>query len=235
MLKINYKYINKGSQDIVVFLHGWGLSGESFERISHLINKSSIMIDLFGFGKSSLPKDYFDAYEYSYQIFLFLKKIGVDNIVLVGHSFGGRLAIILSSIFQINIKKLILTSSAGINKFSLLTSIKVIAYKLYKSTKKFVPYFKLDNFFGSSDYNNCSQIMKGVLVRTVNQDLGRLARKIKIETCIVWDKGDKVTPRWLCAKLNKLIVESKVVYYCKGGHFCAFVNYNKFSALIDSL
>ena len=76
MLKINYYYKNNGSQKTIVFLHGWGLSGNSFGGIiNNLPSVSILKIDLYGFGKSQMPKNYFDTYEYSYQIFLLLKKL----------------------------------------------------------------------------------------------------------------------------------------------------------------
>ena len=97
MSELNYNYIDKGSKKTIVFLHGWGLSGEVFDKcVFAMPSVSTITIDLYGFGKSYEPKDYFDTFEYSYQIFLLLKKLNIDNIIIVGHSFGGRLGIILS-------------------------------------------------------------------------------------------------------------------------------------------
>ena len=122
MLKLNYDYVNRNTPMTYVFLHGWGCSKNYWNKVIAKLNEVSILnIDLFGFGESEDPYDYFDTYEYAYQIFLLLKKLGINKIVLVGHSFGGRLSILLSSIFDVDVSVCVLTSSAGLNKFNLLT------------------------------------------------------------------------------------------------------------------
>ena len=167
MTKINYEFVNNNSKSTVLFLHGWGLSGKSFDSvINRLNNVSYIKLDLFGFGNTEEPKDYFDTYEYAYQIFLLLKKINVDNIVIVGHSFGGRIAIILSSIFDVKVNSIILTSTAGLNRFNIISYLKI---KLYKILKKLVLLKILNknilNKFGSKDYRNASYNMQKILTK----------------------------------------------------------------------
>ena len=138
MIKMNYEYVNNNSGITVVFLHGWGLNGDSFNKIISGLNGnfSILKVDLPGFGRSQNAKDYFDTHEYAYQIFLLLNKINIKNIILVGHSFGGRLAILLTSIYNINVSNLILTSSAGINRFDIKKWMKVKWFKFIKLLTK---------------------------------------------------------------------------------------------------
>ena len=114
-MKINLDYSLIGEKEpVVLFLHGWGMSKDCFDKLVPKLkpNQKSICLDFFGFGNSTEPENYFDTYEYAYHIFIFLKKIKVNKIIIVGHSFGGRVAIILSSLYDINIEGVILTSSA---------------------------------------------------------------------------------------------------------------------------
>jgi pimeloyl-ACP methyl ester carboxylesterase len=235
MSEINYEFVNNNTKSTVLFLHGWGLSGNSFDGIiKRLNNVSYIKLDLFGFGNTKEPKDYFDVYEYAYQIFLLLKKINIESIVIVGHSFGGRLAIILSSVFDLNVKSVILTSSAGINKFSIKKHLKIKLYKVSKLLVKIgVANKKILNRFGSKDYKNASEIMKRILSRVVSQDLRFLLKNISAEVYLVWDKKDSETPYWICKKIHKLTRQSKIITYDNGGHFTAFNNVNKFALLIN--
>jgi pimeloyl-ACP methyl ester carboxylesterase len=231
------KYDSKisGKNVVYVFLHGWGVDRKIYNNIINNIKHKIdyINIDLYGFGESSDPKNYFDVYEYAYQIFLLLKKLNINNIVLVGHSFGGRLSIILSSVFDVCIKKLFLTSSAGLTRFSLIKNVKILKYKL---VKKLVGCGVLKSIvlskYGSDDYKKCDQLLRLVLVKSVNQDLSYLLKYINVSTMLVWDKRDKVTPYWICKKLDSGIQNSTIVCYITGGHFTAFVNFYKFSNLI---
>lgn len=236
MVKLNYEYTNNDSKDVVVFLHGWGLSGEVFnDIISKLENNISVLkLDLYGFGKSSQPKKYFDTFEYAYQIFLLLKKLNINSVMFVGHSFGGRLSILLSSVFDINVKHCILTSSAGINRFSLIKWLKIKKYKIIKwlvKSKLISEKYLLNN--GSVDYKNCSEVMKSVFVKVVNQDVRSYAKKIKCRCFLVWDKNDKETPFFICKKLSRLIIDSVIILFEFGGHFTAFRNSNKLSKIIN--
>lgn len=239
MLNINYKFEYREKTPTIVFLHGWGLSGGFFDGIASKLksNVSILTVDLPGFGKSQEPHDYFDTYEYAYQIFLLLKSLKIDKIILIGHSFGGRLAILLSSVYKINVLELILTSSAGINKFNLITYLKIRIYKLIKRNifnKKFKN--KLMTKFASKDYMNAEGNLRGVFVRVVNQDLSVFAKRLDdIHATLVWDKNDKETKYWICKRLNKYISNSQVILYNNGGHFVAFKNQYKFASLVDGI
>ena len=237
MLKMHYEYNNTGSNSTVVFLHGWGLNGNSFNSIINRIKNASILkVDFYGFGQSVQPKEYFDTYEYAYQIFLLLKKLNIKNIVLVGHSFGGRVAIVLSSVFNIKVRNLVLTSSAGINRFNLKTWLKIKWYKFLKVLKRMriISDNKL-SYSGSVDYKNADKLMRRILVNVVNQDLKYLLNDISAKTLLVWDKKDKDTPYYICKTLRGYINNSKVVLYNNGGHFVAFENINKFSSEINNI
>lgn len=239
MLKMNYDFVNKCNECAIVLLHGWGLSKECFDNIASLINVdlSILKIDLPGFGKSEYPKDYFDTHEYAYQIFLLIKKLKLNNIILVGHSFGGRLAILLSSIYNINVEALVLTSSAGLNRFSLLKWLRVIRYKFlkYLVAKKVIAKSAISKC-GSDDYKKLQPIMKGVFVRVVNQDLTCYLSSIVVKRVyLVWDRCDNDTPYWICKKLKKHIINSQVVCYGYGGHFTAFKNMGKFAKLLNEI
>lgn len=237
MLKINYNYLNRGDKTIV-FLHGWGMQGNCFDRIISLIDKnfSIIKVDLPGFGKSEKPKTYFDTHEYAYQIFLLLNKIKVKDIILVGHSFGGRLAIILASVYGVKISNLVLTSSAGLNRFYLSKWLKVKFFKLCRKLVKCKVLSKkyLDKF-GSRDYKVLDGNMKSVMSRVVNQDLTCFVKKINVRSYLVWDKRDKETPYWICKKINKIINSSEKILYRVGGHFAVFKNSVKFASFINGL
>lgn len=236
MVKVNYELIgDNGSGKAIVLLHGWGLCGGSFDKIISGLDKNCLIIklDLMGFGKSPNPKEYFDTHEYAYQIFLFLKRIGVKSVILVGHSFGGRLAVLLSSVYGIDVDGLVLASSAGLIRFSFKKYIKIGYYKILKYLVRMnVVSGRVLWRYGSRDYKNANDIMRRIMVRVVSQDLSAYAKKISCKTILIWDKKDKETPFWICKKYGRLIKTSKIVCYKNGGHFVAFRNANKFSRLI---
>lgn len=235
-LHLEYKFNRvNGGDTCVVFLHGWGMDGGCFDSfLDKLKNLSNTLtLDFFGFGKSSNPINYFDTYEYAYHIYILLQKLGIKKVVLVGHSFGGRIALLLSSIFNIEIKEQILTSSAGINTFNLFKEIKILKYKLCKKlVKSGLVNNKILRKFGSDDYKNCNDILRAVFVKVVRQDLQKLLRFIDTKTKLVWDKKDDTTPYKICKILNKQLKNSTIEIYKTGKHFAYLYNENKFLNLI---
>ena len=90
----------------ICFLHGWGRSSDDFSKISKKFE--SIAIDLPGFGKSEEPENSMNPKEYAE----YLTNLIPDTVeVLVGHSFGGKIAVHMSFI-----KKYFITSSLNHNK-----------------------------------------------------------------------------------------------------------------------
>lgn len=237
-LNLDYNLIKNNNKTCMVFLHGWGMNKNCFEKIISNIERDYqiLSLDFFGFGESSEPSQYFDTYEYAYHIFVLLKELNIEKVILVGHSFGGRIAIVLSSVFDMEVEHLILTSSAGIITFDLCKLIKVINYKF----KKLLVRYKLLSYTylqkqGSKDYKNCSANLKSVFVKVVNQDLQKHLSKISAKTELVWDKKDKETPYKYCKILNKNIKNSEVKLFDTGGHFVFLYNISKFSKIINNL
>lgn len=233
---LSYELIGK-NEPVIVFLHGWGMDSSCFDGV---INKLSpeqkiLKIDFFSFGKSEKAEEYFDTYEYAYHIFLLIKRLDIKNIVLVGHSFGGRIAIILSSIFNLDIKNIILTSSAGVNRFCLSRKIKIAYYKFVKFlVNKRVLKNSILNSFGSSDYKKLDNIDRLVFIKVVNQDLYYLLKFIKCNTTLVWDKKDDITPYWICKKLFKGLISPNIELFTYGKHYAFLYNIDKFAKIMKS-
>ena len=94
-IQINYEIHGKGNSTIV-FLHGFGASVETWRDIQSPLSKENtlIFLDLKGFGLSSKPDDGKYSLEDQAEIVLaFLKAHHLRNITLVGHSYGGAVAI----------------------------------------------------------------------------------------------------------------------------------------------
>jgi len=150
----------------------------------------------------------------------------MEEVILIGHSFGGRVAILLASESP-RIGGIVLVDSAGIRpKRKLSYYYKVYKYKLLK--KLGIRNIKA----GSSDYNKLSGAMKETFVRVVNQDLtGRLS-KIVVPTLIVWGSLDKETPIYMAKKLNKHIKGSELNILEGAGHFSYLDNLEQFMGLL---
>ena len=83
----------------VLFLHGLGASGYEFRRIIRPLARTNrvITLDLRGFGRSDKPFDQnYSAFAQAAHVAAFIRRRGLTDITLAGHSFGGAVAIALT-------------------------------------------------------------------------------------------------------------------------------------------
>ena len=182
-MKINYKLIGEG-KETVLFLHGWGANLNSFLFCENALknNYKLLLVDFPGFGESEKLNNVFSVFDYALEIFKLLTKLEINNVNIVCHSFGGRVAMLLSTIFNLKVNKLVLIDAAGIKpRFNLKTKLKIFNYKL----KKFLNKFKFINFnlnsYGSEDYKKLSAIEKQTFIKVVdfNEDTKKISLSIK--------------------------------------------------------
>ncbi len=179
----------QNKQDLVI-LHGWGRHHQDWLHVSGKLKEKYkvTLIDLPGFGGSTAPGEIWGTYDYSSFIKDLLIHLGIKNPILLGHSFGGRVGIILAS-EGLALKQLILVDSAGIEQKTLSVRFQIIVYKFFK---KILPIGVRKNLIislGSDDYKRAG-IMQKILVKVVNEDLRHLLSKIKVPTLVIWGEND---------------------------------------------
>ena len=152
---INYIDYGKG-KNTLVFLHGWGQNINMMKPVGDKLLEGNriIIIDLPGFGESSEPNSIYTIYDYAEIVNELLKSLNINNPVLIGHSFGGKISLVYASKYKV--EKLILFGSPFKKEIEKL-SLKTKALKFFKK----VPLVnKLEGFakkhIGSTDYKNAS-------------------------------------------------------------------------------
>lgn len=235
-MRIEYDIVGSGNP--IILLHGWGTNKNTFTNLCNEIKtKYEVhLIDLIGFGKSDEPYKVLTLDDYVYFLCDYIKRNNIKNPIILGHSFGGRIAIKYTSLFN-NVDKLILVDSAGIKKKRNIKKwISIKKYKLkkwfFKLTKNTKAYEKLINSSGSYDYKNASDIMKGTLSKIVNEDLRKHLKDISTETLIIWGKDDKETPYKDALLMNKLLKNSGLVSFDNTGHFPYLENKKEFNIVL---
>ncbi len=216
--------------ECVLLMHGWGGSSNSLLGLAHDLecHYRVINIDLWGFGQSQTPPPFTNIFDYADMVMELLDALGIDSIHVIGHSFGGRIAMILANKNRGRIKSLVLIDSAGLKPKLSRKRERQIAE--YKKMKEKVAKGELEEFmlkkYGSSDYQALDDGMRKIFVSVVNQDLTSEAKDIKIPTLILWGKQDKDTPPYMARRLHKFIHGSSL-QWLDGGHFAYLFQQDK--------
>lgn len=221
---ININYIQYGSGSDVVLLHGWGQNIAMMKPIGDRLQKNHriTILDFPGFGDSEEPKTALTVYDYCEILEELLKKLKVKKPVIMGHSFGGRIAIIYAS--RNEVEKVVLFGSPCIRK-EVKPSLKL---RMLKSLKKIPGINKLEGFaknhMGSRDYKNASEIMKKILVNVVNEDLSKCAKKINVPTLLIWGDRDTEAPVEDAKELEKIIPDAGLIVLPNSTHYAYLEN-----------
>lgn len=223
-------YRKEGSQSSppLILLHGWGVDSRIFRQlIKSLADRFCVYsIDLPGFGRTAPPSQDWGVFEYSSLVKHFIISEDLRGVFLLGHSFGGRIAIVLAATDPQMISKLILVDSAGFRttsrkvKSALLTcAAKVfsILFPFRRVTRQILkPYFY--KTIGNYDYLR-SGTLKLIFGRVINRDLTEFVKRISMPTLIIWGEDDKETPLQFARKLNSLIPMSELFIVAQADHF----------------
>ncbi len=233
-IKINYKEYGSKKQDSIVFLHGWGQNIEMMEPIARpFVNKYHILIiDLPGFGASEEPKRIWKLDDFVELIHKMIEKLDFKNVTIVGHSFGGKLALMYA--LKYDTRKLVLLASSYKKKIKELTT----KQKVLKSLKKIPGLNKLSGIakkhIGSTDYKNATPMMRDILVEHVNTDISEEVEKIKCPTIMIWGTNDVDVPYEDGVELSKRIKDSGLITYEGCTHYAYLERLTQTISVLES-
>ncbi len=240
-VSLHYSVIGNGTP--MILMHGWGCNHTTLASIERIAAEFHTVynVDFPGFGESPEPSSVWGVEEYTRLIEDFVKALGLSNLILLGHSFGGRVGLLFSS--RNEVSKLILVDAAGIKpKRPLSYYIKVYSFKLMKLANNLI-YGKEKAQArieaarakrGSADYNNASPRMRSILSKVVNEDLCHVMPSIKAPTLLIWGENDTATPIRDARKMERLIPDAGLVSFGGCGHYSFLDNPSQFAAVLRS-
>ena len=244
-IKVNY--IDEGAGDTVVFLQGWGTNLDIYKKVINKLKSTNriIAFEFPGFGKTPEPPTAWDVNDYTDFTLAFFEKLKLDNVILMGHSFGGRVIIRLMNKEKrkFKVRKIVLLDSAGIKaKTTAKKKLKQTWFKFCKKaagsklgTKLFPGAVdRMKNKHGSADYRKASPLMKQVLVKTVSEDLTEMLPNINVPTLLVWGDMDTATPLTDAKIMEEKIPDAGLVVLKNTGHYSFLEDFYTFSRVIDS-
>ena len=212
---IFYKYVKRKGEVVNVYLHGWGASHKSLYFCNDNLKGSSLFVDFPPFGKSDKDIRGWTIFSYATMVVSLCEKLNIHKINLIGHSFGGRVAILISVFCPSKVNKLVLVDSAGVKpKRGISYHYKVWKYRMRKRLK-----LDISNM-GSCDYLALNSNMKKTFKNIVNTHLNEFLRDVKVPTLIIFGRDDRTTPLYMARYLHKKIKKSELVLIDKAGHFC---------------
>jgi pimeloyl-ACP methyl ester carboxylesterase len=220
---VEVNYIQYGEGSDVLLLHGWGQNIQMMRPLGDNLcsNHRITIIDFPGFGESSEPPVAWSVRNYAVLVEKLVEKLNIKKPTVIGHSFGGRVAIYFSADNPID--KLVLFGSPCMKEKEELT----LSVRILKKIKKLPGMDKFGDFMkqyiGSPDYRAASPIMRQTLVNVVNEDLASFARRIEEPTLLIWGEHDEAVPVEEARELEKIMIDAALIVL-PGTHYAYLEN-----------
>ncbi len=215
----------------VLLLHGWGANigliwplAERLAALGYIV----YTLDLPGFGQTPPASTAWSIHDYVKFVVDYLDHHQLDKVYLFGHSFGGRLSLVLGAEHADRIIKMALADSAGVrSKPSAPNQLRLKIYRfilnglntigLKPQAEKLRAWYS--NRYGSADYKAAQGIMRETFVKVVNEDLLPYAARVKPSTLLFWGDQDMDTPLSQGQLLEKTIPDAGLVVWEGAGHY----------------
>lgn len=243
-----------GDGPAVVFLHGWGLSHRTYRHgLERIVGRGARVLApaMPGFGGTApLPPRQFSLEGYADWVAAFIREVGVEGpVTLVGHSFGGGVALRTAHGHPELVGQLVLVNSIGGSVWAnrdelpvLLSDRPIWDWGLHlaahalsvRSFTRVMPVIAADavpNFL----------LHPGTLWR-----VGRLARDANLASeledlkqrglpiVIVWGRDDTVLP-WACAESLAVALGGPRVVTVPGNHSWLLADPRRFAEVITNV
>jgi len=207
----------------VLALHGWARTHRDFARVlvpPDAPPVDAIALDLPGFGASPPPPEPWGSPEYARLVAEVLGQMA-PRVVVLGHSFGGRVAVELASAHPESVGALVLTGVPLVHGAG--RSRPALRFRLGRSLHRIglLSESRMDRLrdrFGSSDYRNAHGVMRQVLVRVVNERYDDALSSLRCPVDLVWGSEDDVATLALARAAAAHIADVRVFELAGVGH-----------------
>ncbi|MEI6479078.1 MAG: alpha/beta hydrolase [bacterium] len=241
--KVLYWQKNNNKRKTIVFLHGFpGSHGGLVDLANGLSEYRLVIPDLPGCGRSEPLLNDPDLKNYAKWLHDFLDELSLDQIILIGHSFGSRLSLVFSELYPKKLENMILITPV-VNVEGLIARSASIEYKLAEILPKNLQKMWLSNriyqglahiitFKTSSPIRRNKLIAKdrmnyelidpdttiGIFEEFYRQSLIPEAKKIKTNTLVIAGDKDEIAPLVSVKELSNNIIHSEMFVMKNAGH-----------------
>ncbi|MGY6500723.1 MAG: alpha/beta fold hydrolase [Acidimicrobiales bacterium] len=226
-----------GDGPVILALHGWGR--DRSDLLGALAGRHVISVDLPGFGSSPAPPRAWGAADYAALVADLVEEIGHGPVVVVGHSFGGRVAAHLAADHPTTVRGGVF---AGVPLWrTAAPGRSPLRYRVVRRAHRMrlVPDSVLESMrhrYGSADYRAADGVMRDVLVTVVNEDYRPQLARIPVPVGFCWGADDTAASAALASAAAEIVQHSVVVDIVDGvGHDVHRHAPDRLAAVVDAV
>lgn len=231
--EVEYEYLFSNHNHTLLLLHGWGGNKDSFAKVKkifklhyNILSISFPPLNLYQTKTNSVVP--LDMYDYKNIVSNILKLLNLNSVIIICHSFGFRVALMLTTT-KITIEKIIVTGGAGIKlKPNLFKKLSLNFNSIWLKTHP-------EDFtkIASSEYVSLSNIDRQTFKNIVNKDLTNYIKNLHCPAFLFWGEKDTSTPVKILKIIKKFKPTIKYNIIKDGTHFCYLTHVELFIDYCD--
>ncbi len=228
----------------IILLHGWNLSGKTFLPLKQVLTENGYRVfspDFPGFGENIPLGGILNIHDYAKYVVKYMEKEKLDKAIIIGHSFGGRVGIVLAAHHKEKVAALILTGAPGILPVPrAMVRLTIFLTKTGKLIFYIPPLFffrdvarkALYKVLGVWDYYNAQGLLRETFKSVIAYDLEPHLPSIDVPTLLVWGKVDRLVPEDIGKKMSQAIPNSRFVSIEGYGHSLPYKDPEEFASVV---
>ncbi len=238
----DFTYVEAGEGTPIIILHGlMGALSNFDETFKHFTKKGyKVLIPQLPLYSLSILKTNIKNLAKFLHQFIEFKEL--KNVILLGNSLGGHIALYYNKQHPENIKGLILTGSSGLYENSMGSDYPRRGDKNFikKKTQEvfYNPQLATDDLVDEiyEIINNRNTLIKTLAIAksAVRHNMANDLPNMLQPTCIIWGKNDTVTPPDVAESFNKLLPNSSLFWIDKCGHAPMMEHPEEFNKILEN-
>ncbi|QFZ53957.1 alpha/beta hydrolase [Oceanihabitans sp. IOP_32] len=238
----NHSYIEIGEGKPIIILHGLMGGLSNFDSVTAYFSKKGykILVPELPIYSMSLIKTNVKSFAKYLHDFIAFK--GLEDVILLGNSLGGHIALYHTKMYPEKVKALIITGSSGLYESAMGSGYtKRSDYEVIKKKAQDVFYDPavatkaiVDEVYET--VNDRNKLIKTLAIAksAIRHNMGKDLPKMETPTCIIWGKNDTVTPPNVAEEFNELLPDSELFWIDKCGHAAMMEHPDEFNQILDA-
>ncbi|EHQ42199.1 MULTISPECIES: alpha/beta fold hydrolase [Myroides] len=236
-----FRYVEVGEGTPIIILHGLMGGLSNFDGVANFFPQKGykVIIPELPLYTNSILKTNVKAFAKFVKDFI--ERIGYKDVILLGNSLGGHIALYFAKMYPQYLKAMVLTGSSGLYESAMGDSYpkrgdyeyirkkaEDVFYDPAVATKEIV-----DDVFAT--VNDRMKLIKTLTIAksAIRHNMSKDLPKINVPTCLIWGKNDKVTPPEVAVEFNELLPDSNLYWIDKCGHAAMMEHPDEFNELLN--
>lgn len=221
-----FKFVEYGEGTPIVILHGLMGGLSNFDGVADFFPQKGYKVIIPELPLYTLSLLKTNVGNFAKYIRDFIELQGYDEVILLGNSLGGHIALLTTKLYPEHIKALVITGSSGLYESAMGESYpKKGDYEYIKQKAENVFYDPavatkeiVDEVYATVNDRNKLIRTLAIAKSAIRHNMAKDLPRMHTPTCIIWGEDDDVTPPEVATDFHKLLPDSDLYWIKNCGH-----------------